>query len=486
MEKSSTSRLVWIISCFTLFHIITAATLGLGDDEAYYWQWAQHLALSYYDHPPMVAYLVALTTKVVGNSPFGVRCFNIVLMPCMSVLVYRITLQIYKNQASATFALVIFNLLPIFFLGSLLIAPDTPMLFCYILGLYLFIQIIVENKSNYWYLLGGVTGLGLLSKYTMVFIYLAIFLYLIMNKDQRHWLKNRKPYLAFLLSLVIFSPVIYWNYQHHWGSFAFQFYTRHSHSLQLDGSNFFSFLGAQFLLASPVFFVAFLWVVAKNYFDRQVNLLLCFGLPSLIFFTLISLFTAAKPNWAVTAYVPLLIIFAGSGVSYIKTRFWGVVTTALLCSLVIIQAYYPIIRVKPLKNDITTDFYGWDLVAKEVDLLMQSQVQTDNWFIFSYTYQLASQLAYGLRNKYSVYSLADHIEEYYFWQDEASLLGKNGLLVINDVYQIDPSAVYKCSKWHLEKTIDIIRAGLVFRHVYLYQCLNYQGRVNPLPALTLR
>lgn len=359
-----------------------------------------------------------------------------------------------------------------------MIAPDTPMLFCYILGLYLFIKIVYENKTSYWYYLGIVTGIGLLSKYMMLFIYLAVFLYLVIDRKERHWLKSVHPYLAFLLSILIFSPVIYWNSQHQWLSFAYQFYGRHNHSLHLDVVTFFTFLGAQLLLVSPIFFVAFMVIAFKSYTKRINRLLLCFGLPPLLIFAIIGLFTSVQPGWALLSYIPLLIIFAGNASAYYKTTVWGILTTLLLCLFIIVQTYYPILRIKPLKDDITSDFYGWNFVAIDVKQFMQKYNQSGSWFLFAPNYQLTSQMAFALENKYTVYSLADHDEEYKFWQDETPLLGKNGLLVVSNFYPLNPAKHYKCDRWQLYKTIDVVRAGLVFRQIYLYQCFNYQGQIK--------
>ncbi len=464
--------LIWMISLFTVFHIITAATLGLGDDEAYYWQWSQHLAFSYYDHPPVISYIIAIGTALLGDNTLGIRFFNVVSMPLMSFLVYKITLCFYPEQRRANLAVLLFNILPVFFLGSLLMAPDIPMLCCYLIDLYLFIQVINKNKGSYWYLIGIVTGIGLLSKYIMVFTYLAIAIYLVFEPKMRRWLADYRPYLAFIISILFFIPVIVWNKEHDWASFYFQFYARHSHEMKINYISFLTFIAAQIIFASPVFFFAFVVIVIKNFFNSRIRLLLCFSLPPLLLFTFISLFTEAKPNWAVMCYTPLIILFVGS--DYIKTKIFGIITTSILAAVVIIQAYYPLIRIEPLKNDITTDFYGWHDVAMAVDKFMQGK--DDNWFVFSFTYQLTSQLGYALHNKYFIYSLADHMEEYYFWQNEAKLNGKNGLFVMNNVYTLDYQNKFNCSHWNLVQTVPVKRAGIKFRDVYLYECINFQGR----------
>ena len=67
-----TRPLLWLITGTTLFRGIVGATIPLIDDEAYYWLWAHHLDWSYLDHPPMIAYIVFLTTRF-GDDAIWIR-----------------------------------------------------------------------------------------------------------------------------------------------------------------------------------------------------------------------------------------------------------------------------------------------------------------------------------------------------------------------------------------------------------------------------
>lgn len=168
------TQLFLILGLFTLYHIITAATLSLSDDGAYYWEWSRHLALSYYDHPPVIAYLIWLSTTLFGSSPFAVRLPNIILLLSTSLVIYRIADYLFHDKKRSLAAVIVFNLFPIIFIGSIITSPDAPSLFCYALSLYLFIRIIYEDNAKLWYALAVVIGVGLLSKYTMtLFIFSA-------------------------------------------------------------------------------------------------------------------------------------------------------------------------------------------------------------------------------------------------------------------------------------------------------------------------
>ena len=70
-QNTSDRRWLWpCILTITILQVITASSLGLAEDEAYYWCWSQHLATGYFDHPPMIAYFIALGTSIFGDTEF--------------------------------------------------------------------------------------------------------------------------------------------------------------------------------------------------------------------------------------------------------------------------------------------------------------------------------------------------------------------------------------------------------------------------------
>src|SRR5690606_6620998 len=58
---------------FLAVHLAIAAWVPLFDDEAYYALWARDLALGYYDHPSMIAYMIRMGTSLFGETALGIR-----------------------------------------------------------------------------------------------------------------------------------------------------------------------------------------------------------------------------------------------------------------------------------------------------------------------------------------------------------------------------------------------------------------------------
>lgn len=469
----SRTQLLLTLGLFTLYHVITGATLSLSDDGAYYWEWSRHLALSYYDHPPVIAYLIWASTSLFGSSPLAIRLPNIISLLLTSLVIYRLCDYLYHDKKRSLIAVIVFNLFPVIFIGSIITSPDGPSLFCYALGLYLFVRIIYEDKASLWYALGFVVGIGLLSKYTMILFMFSAFLAILINKKSRQWLKRKEPYLAILIVLFCFTPVLVWNYNHQWASFVFQFYGRH-HS-HLNWIRALVFVALQLLVFSPVFFVSIVIAWIKNIKNKEILLLTCFCSPLFIFIPL-SLVIDVRIYWSVMAVIPMAIIFVSDSRLLGAALRWGMAVSLLLCGIITLQLYYPVIRIHPLKNDPTTDFYSWAPVAKEVTaFLSKPTIDDSNWFVFDNRFQSAAQIDYHLAGRYSVYALSPNVTGFSFWQNKSHVIGENGILVMNSFWKYPPKDKFNCGQWVLYKTVNIMRAGIICRKGYIYLCYDYQG-----------
>lgn len=473
MEFIKKNKTIIFILIMILLHVFLGTTLNLTDDEAYYWTWSQHLDISYYDHPPMVAYFIKFFTMIFGNTNLAVRLPAISTIAIVSILIDRIIRYLYKDKQKAFIGVVIFNFIPIFSMASIMTLPDIPLILFYSLTLYFFIRLIYEKKAQLWYLIGGLVGLGLLSKYNMFMVYPAVFAYLIIDKKERFWLKRKEPYLAFIFSLLFFIPVIIWNINHNWLSFSFHLYQRHSKELTFKFDILLQFIIVQMLVVSPVLFYGYFKVIFKNFHKKDVKLLSLYGTPVFLIFLFSSLFTEFKIHWAAMAYIPWTILLS----NYINwNRFWkyiGIGLAVFLSLFIFTQSYYPIAAIPP-KDDITTDMHGWDQVGKKVQSYY-NDLEQDDWFLFSNRYQLSSQLAFYLPDKDYVYSLNNKTEQFDFWKDEKELIGKNGVFVTHSFYKKDPNELYDFEKIKLIEKIDIIRAEKVYRQFYIYKGYNYQG-----------
>jgi dolichol-phosphate mannosyltransferase len=212
---------VALVICAALLRLVYSSQVELLPEETYYWNYSRHLDLGYLDHPPMVAWLIRGGTALFGTTEFGVRFGALLTGAIASLFVYRLTRNLF-DEASALVALVLMQLLPFFFFAGIMITPDAPLTAAWAALLYYLERALIAGRASAWWGAGISLGLGLLSKYTILMLVPAAFIFMVWDAQARHWLRHWLPYTALVLALVLFSPVIYWNATHEWASFAFQ------------------------------------------------------------------------------------------------------------------------------------------------------------------------------------------------------------------------------------------------------------------------
>jgi 4-amino-4-deoxy-L-arabinose transferase-like glycosyltransferase len=202
--------------------LVAAAGTPLTFDEAYYWMWSQHLAGGYYDHPPGVALVIRLGTMIAGDTEIGVRLVSILLALPMSYAVYRSAAMLFGGVRVAATATVMLNVTLMAAVGTMIVTPDAPLLVASSFVMFFMAKVLETGRGAWWLAVGIAVGCALLSKYTALFFGPAILIWLVMVPKLRRWLISPWPYLGGLLALAIFSPVIFWNADHHWVSFIKQ------------------------------------------------------------------------------------------------------------------------------------------------------------------------------------------------------------------------------------------------------------------------
>lgn len=204
-----------------LLRVFYSGQIELLPEETYYWNYSRHLDIGYLDHPPMVAWLIRLGTSLFGNTEFGVRAGALSCGVVTSLCVFRLTRNLF-GERSALLALLMVQVLPFFFLSGMLMTPDAPLTAAWAASLYYFERALIAERRRAWIWAGLTLGLGMLSKYTIGLLGLAIAGFMLVDPAARRWFRRWQPYAAGLLAAAVFAPVIVWNAEHEWISFAFQ------------------------------------------------------------------------------------------------------------------------------------------------------------------------------------------------------------------------------------------------------------------------
>jgi 4-amino-4-deoxy-L-arabinose transferase-like glycosyltransferase len=276
-------------------------------DEAQYWFWAQHPAFGYYSKPPLVAWLIALTTDLLGDGEFAIRLSAPLLHAGTAVFVYAIGSRLYDRRVGLWSALA-YASLPGASISAFIISTDAPLLLFWAAALYAFIKAREDSGWGWWLAVGFACGLGLLAKYAMFYwIFSALGYVLLVRTERRHL----KPLLAAIgIALLIYSPNFWWN-----SSNGFVSYVHVKDNAGLDEplihpDAFFEFFGSQFAVFGPLFFAGLIVLAAspRTLAEPRARLLACFALPTLAMMLVVSFLSRANANWAAPAFVSATVL----------------------------------------------------------------------------------------------------------------------------------------------------------------------------------
>ena len=274
----------------TALRIVYGCVTELRTDEAYYWTWSKESALSFLDHPPMIAWFIRFGTAIFGDTNFGVRFAGILAMLVMQLLLVDIVRRVTHDRRAMIIAVLLPEAAVYYGLLMAKVAPDVAMIPFAAAMVWALIRLQESDDARWWLAAGLFGGLALLSKLTAVLLVPAVLAFALVPDWRRRWLTSPYPWLAALIALAVFSPVLIWNAQHDWASFRFQFVravATHGLSLRTFGD----FIGLQFGLVGPILLPVVLFGVAltawRGYRRREaasVLLSTCVLAPFLYFF----------------------------------------------------------------------------------------------------------------------------------------------------------------------------------------------------------
>lgn len=388
--------------------LAAGALLPLSADEAYYWLWSRHLAAGYFDHPPAIAFLIRAGTLLFGDSPFGVRIAGILLSFAATWFVWKSAAALLADEASGRLAALFFNLTLMVTVEMLAATPDTPQVLAAAAFLWTLTKVAETGNGRWWLAVGAAGGLGLMSKYSTLFLGAGALVWLMTSPPLRRWLVSPWPYLGALVAALLFLPNIAWNVHHGWATFAFQFgrIAGNHFTLKYLGE----FLGAQALLATPFILVlAVFGLVEAGRTDPKRALVACLLWPSIAYFAIHALHDRVQGNWPCFLY-PALVVAAVDGLKRSDWTGWRrpvvkwSARLAIPVAAVLLLAGYaqaligvvPMGRKDPLARLLAVGMpevvreLGALKAARGADVILTTDYASTAWFAFYSPYRIAS------------------------------------------------------------------------------------------------
>lgn len=497
-EKKLWQRAYLLIGISFIIRLLIAAFYGLSGDEAHYYQYAMHPSMSYFDHPPLVGYAILPFLKIFGNTPLAVRLPALISSTLCMWLLLKSGKDLYST-VTGFWAILIFCFIPLFsVLGGIMTVPDTILSVFWLLSVMTIWKIRTTGKDNLWYLVGIFTGLALLTKYSAFLIYPGILLFLLINKEMRNSFKKKQLYLGFILSILIFLPVLVWNYNNYWVSFAFQFKHGLGEKSFFKPGIFIHNIVSQMLLISPLVWfmlvISFFKIAVQSFFHKHdpAQLFFSFSLPVFIVFGYASFSNEILPHWPAVGYLMLIVpcafflqtIFIGTSRIKKSIAKFSLFTGLLFTMVIPVQVVFHCFPLSP-ETDPTGDLYGWDIGARVAECLVS---RNQNNFLFTHKFYLASQMAFSLpvdvaNNR--LFCLSKRVDQYDFWQRDRNLKtelsGENGIFFTDEHFKDDPGKMYGFETVDRPITVEIFYKGKKVKTFRFYQCYNFKtSETDPL------
>lgn len=514
--KKKTTLLIIIA---TLLRCIIACSVELGNDEVYYRMYAEYLQWNYFDHPPIVGWIIRFTTV---NLYFNDELFiRIGAIASAAITTWFIFLSGSKlNNAYTGFlaaAIYTATLYGSIIAGSFIL-PDSPQMICWSAGLYLLTGIansshINRAKKRNLLLFGIVAGLGMLCKIHTVFLWLGLLLYII--QYNRQWLKQPVLYLSGIITILLFYPVIKWNIDNH-----FVTYLYHSNRVNVAGNgfditSFLTFAGGQVFYCNPLIFFFIIVSTIEAFKNNlpvsvlQKRMLLHCSLPLIIIATGISLFKNVLPHWTGPGWYGLILLTAcWFSKQKIKSVFEKRIMPKLLLAacvfqLVIIAGGILLINFMPGtlgkndklqlgEGDFTLDMYGWKKLKNQFEKIMQTDLQSgiiksdaviisNKWFPASH---IDYYVAMPLHKDLLAVGDTINIHQYAWINNERKKLkpGDDAYCIVPSNYYVDAKELFSSDFITIlpPQIIEQKRNGRVCRYFYIWRMKNFIAKQNHL------
>lgn len=328
----------WIIVAFvTLMRGFAAWKLPLTGDEAYYWEWAKHVALGYADHPPMVAYLILPLDWVTAN-PLFVRLGFLICGVVATLAAAGAAKRITGDDRAGMVTALAMTLAPMLSVGFVLATPDGPLMASWALCLYLAVRASQTHGRRDYVLLGVALAFALLSKMFAWALVAGIVAWSLAPARRGLWREGLG--MSFGVAAVLYAPFVVWNAQHEWISFVFALGQRHVAEPAL-------YRPFTYLLANAGAYSPGLWIAALLVLVRPRNALIAWtSIPLSALLIVLNLHERIELHWFFGPYVSLAVGMgvAFEGLSHRARVLWataGAVPAAVLIPFLFLAAAFP-------------------------------------------------------------------------------------------------------------------------------------------------
>ncbi len=496
MNRPLTREHLWLAT-LALASLYLCVAMPVFSQEAYYWTYAQHPDLSYYDHPPMVAWGIWLGTRLFGATALGIRAstwlFGVGAVVLGARLLRRFGVDVTGRVAWLQLSLGVPTLMGLRFLAN----PDPPLVFFTLLTVFLLWRA-RDGGIGWWLGAGLAAGLALTSKYTAAFLLPGGVIALLLDPRLRMQLRRPGPWLAVAVAALAFAPVVVWNAGNDFASFRFQTGGRWAHA-SFGGHWLAEALGGQLLVVGPVVAallpVCCLWLWRRlRALDPRALWVLAFALPMPLWLLVNALWIQVKINWFAPSVALLLL---GGIVWWRESGFverhpkWAKATRLSVALLAVAALLGPLVRLFPAHRG--SSWTGWDRIAARAehweDVVDDADGIEGNFFFFGADYRDSAQLGLALHQlvrhddgplepTLSCNVLGLPALQFDHWDPPAGRIGQDAVFVLYRSEQrktLVDQVRARFDAIELAERVEVRRFGVRLADAAIYVCRGYHG-----------
>jgi 4-amino-4-deoxy-L-arabinose transferase-like glycosyltransferase len=371
--------LLAIAAAVALLHLFTNNRYGFHRDELQFLSDARHLDWGFVAYPPFTPFIERIGLSLFGLSMVGLRLFSVLAQSAAIVLAGLMARELGGGRLAqvTTAVAVALSALPLF-QGTEFQYSSFDYLW-WVLIAYLTIRLLKSDDPRWWLAIGTVIGIGLETKYTVLFLAVSLLIGLMLSPARR-LLLSRWFVLGVALAIAIFLPNLLWQFRHNFISLRFLQYI-HARDIRWGRGDRFWF--KQFIVCANIYSTP-LWIAGILLFLRSPRfrpVAWMFLLPA-AFYT----FTRAVFYYLAPTY-PMLIAMGAVGFESWRARLrhgWAVALTIVLSAGIVSAGAYAIAIVVPLQangplrnfalaqNDALREEIGWNDLVRTVAQIRDS------------------------------------------------------------------------------------------------------------------
>ncbi|SFZ81590.1 Dolichyl-phosphate-mannose-protein mannosyltransferase [Devosia enhydra] len=469
---------VGVLIAFRLYVDFTMPPIG---DEAYYWLWGQRPALSYFDHPPLHAWLLWGVEKLFGWNLLSLRILTWVTLGATLAIVWDWSKRLAPAEPHNWFwpATAIYLASPLFlamttisFHDHLLIALCLGSGHCFIL----FAERYEGGRRSLKLLYGGAVLLGLatLTKYNAVLFGIGIGFMFLVRPKLRAMLADVNLWAAAALSMAMQAPVFIWNFAGGMASYRFHMVDRWGGGgISLQPMLFLGYVALTLIVVSPFLvgpIIAFLRrPVPEGFGTVARTLAICVFAAAGVAMSLMALFVEVYFYWNIVAFLlmlPLLVSVIGR-----RKAFWGHTIYGLVfgAGLAFHLTVIPITNLLGGYDWTISSMQGWPEVAEAITEL---EAEHPGAFIAATRYTTAAQLGWAMQRT-DVTAIAARTDQFDYWFDAEAHRGRSAL-VVADPMEGESYATGRFETLTPLRRLEIVRFGRVVYTPIIFLGQNYR------------